>query len=225
MDNFGLKIIAIITMLIDHIGAVFLENGTVGYMISRCIGRLAFPIFCFLLVEGFFHTKNLKKYMIRLGIFCFISEVPFDLAFEGKAIEFQHQNVFFTLFIGLCTIAVLQKIEENKNINLFMSQFLKILSVTAGSVLSLVIKSDYQYMGIILITVFYLFRNQKNMLGVFVILVIMLLGGSDIEIIAAFSIILILLYNGKKGFGLKYAFYIFYPAHLLCLYLIKNFLC
>ena len=122
-----LKLIAIITMLIDHTAATILDrtliarglgnlsgdvqatqdflvqNGTLyGIdMARRLIGRLAFPIFCFLLIEGFLHTRNVWKYAIRLGVFALISEIPFDLAFHAKFFYFQYQNVFFTLLIGV----------------------------------------------------------------------------------------------------------------------------
>ena len=129
-----LKIIAIVSMFIDHIGAAILEkyldflgnNGADGARVIlddrhpgfwmdfmgnesllwgidyalRLIGRLAFPIFCFLLVEGFFHTRNVKKYALRLLIFALISDFPFDLAFDGR-LSYEYQNVFFTLLLGL----------------------------------------------------------------------------------------------------------------------------
>ena len=126
-----LKMIAIVTMLIDHIGAAVLArllmvnglgeldqtntdaimqwlsaNGALygTYTVMRMIGRVAFPIFCFLLVEGFLHTHDVKKYAMRLGLFALLSEIPFDLAFSSKILEFNYQNVFFTLFIGLLTM-------------------------------------------------------------------------------------------------------------------------
>jgi TraX protein. len=140
-----LKLVAIFTMLIDHIAASILENllrcggpssyanggllYTV-YSIMRSIGRLAFPIFCFLLVEGFLHTRNKSKYAIRLGIFALISEIPFDLAFEGKMFSWGHQNVFFTLLIGLIVMAGFELVRVSKD-----KKWLYVLAV-AGAVLT-----------------------------------------------------------------------------------------
>jgi hypothetical protein len=134
-----LKLIAIFTMLIDHTAATILEktlmargmgllnttdtvalaqfyaeNGLIYaiYMIMRLIGRIAFPIFCFLLVQGFLHTRNVTKYAIRLALFAAISEIPFDLAFNNKILEYSHQNVFFTLLIGLLTLISFQTLKQ-----------------------------------------------------------------------------------------------------------------
>ena len=131
-----LKIIAIITMLIDHIGAGVLgilmvvrglneaadlnawidANSTlvITYQMMRFVGRLAFPIFCFLLIEGFEHTHDVKKYALRLLSFCLVSEIPFDLLFNGKILEFGYQNVFFTLFIGLMVMCGFQSVENQE---------------------------------------------------------------------------------------------------------------
>lgn len=161
-----LKIIAIITMFIDHVGAAlfehylykFLEPLGADYceaavkaklpwlwfnwmgdpaavqnidMTLRMIGRIAFPIFCFLLVEGFLHTRNLKKYMIRLGIFALVSDVPFDLAFFGE-IGLNHQNVFFTLFLGVCAMYFIDKVKNMQEFNGFFKFLGKIGFLIAG---------------------------------------------------------------------------------------------
>ena len=97
MSGHSLKLIAIVTMLIDHIGLVLFPE----VMILRCIGRLSFPIFAFLIVEGFEHTSDFKKYMVRILLFGLMSEIPYNLMISGKFIDFTHQNVFFTFAIGL----------------------------------------------------------------------------------------------------------------------------
>ena len=114
LSGSALKMIAIATMLIDHIAATViirvLKFGGYNdslyqlYRVMRNIGRIAFPIFCFLLVEGFMHTRDREKYALRLGCFAAISEIPFDLAFNGKILEVGYQNVFFTLLLGLLTM-------------------------------------------------------------------------------------------------------------------------
>ena len=122
-----LKWTAILTMLIDHVGAAVLaglakkhQGWGVGvfsrdfYYATRVIGRIAFPIFCFLLIEGLFHTRSRWKYLFRLGLFAVISEIPFDLAFQGTLLEFGSQNVFFTLFFGLLCITCIRYFAETK---------------------------------------------------------------------------------------------------------------
>ena len=97
IDSFTLKMIAMLSILADHIGVVFFPE----QILFRVIGRLAFPIFAYTLVEGFFYTHDIKKYMCRIGILALLSEIPFDLTVSGKILEFGHQNIFFTLSIGL----------------------------------------------------------------------------------------------------------------------------
>ena len=108
LNSFQLKCIAVITMIIDHTGAVLFP----GELVFRYIGRISFPIFCFLLVEGFFHTRDMRKYMLRLGVFAVLSEIPYDLAFRGTMLEFSHQNVFFSLLIGVMMMYALEKSSE-----------------------------------------------------------------------------------------------------------------
>lgn len=120
-----LKLIAIITMLIDHIGAAVIARLLIAgqgsemlykiYYAMRAVGRVAFPIFCFLLVEGFFYTGSRKKYALRLFGFALLSEIPFDLAFSGKILEFGYQNVFFTLLIGLLTIMLFDAVVKSRS--------------------------------------------------------------------------------------------------------------
>ena len=229
-----LKIIALITMLIDHAGVCLVESrvnfatmnylfGTfiyskdptaMAYIIMRSIGRMAFPIFCFLLVEGFRHTKDIKKYAIRLLIFAFISEVPFDLALQYGRVGLEYQNIFFTLFIGLITIYLMDMYRDKR--------VLAVVIFITGCYLAHVFRTDYGYNGIVAIALFYLARDSK-IKQVFANLI-----GFLFEIthwgMAYLSIPFIYLYNGKRGINLKYIFYIFYPAHLLILYLIKVFI-
>ncbi len=216
MNSFQLKWIAIITMAIDHIAAVLVAPGSTTWWIMRGIGRLAFPIFVFLLVQGFLHTRSVNKYLLRLAAFALISEVPFDLAFYGKVLEFSHQNIFFTLFLGLLAIYLVNMTEKALAENLILQSFLSGLAVLVLSFLAALLRTDYDYRGVLLIVGFYLFRRNKILMGVALAFVVVILFGS-IESIALLSIIPIAFYNGEKGKSMKYFFYIFYPAHLLLL--------
>lgn len=277
MTSFVLKLIAITTMLIDHFGAIFIPSNTTLYWVCRGIGRIAFPIFVFLIVEGFHHTSNVKKYLTRLGIFALVSELPFDLAFYQYSyrsnffadfrrlfildfleqsdaessylfktiyIRFMlHQNVFFTLFIGLLLITLMSKIKVKFQNKIIVSVLLQALFVFVACYIAVSLKTDYDSTGILLITAFYLFR--KNILLMSVSTLILLngfmsvilafsirnLSGIDvwlrsggIYLFTVISMICIAYYNGKKGKNIKYIFYAFYPAHLLILFFVHSFL-
>lgn len=224
-----LKIIAIVTMLIDHVGAVIVERMilkgvTIGNMslnelyvfdqILRNIGRIGFPLFCFLLVEGFIHTSNWKKYALRLGTFALLSEIPFDLAFAGKLFFPKYQNVFFTLLIGFLTMAVYRLIEEKCQQKWLLQIFLKLCAIGAGMGVAYFLKTDYEYYGVISIMVLYAFRSYRPTQLVF--------GAASFlwEIPAPAAFLPVFFYNGQRGLKLKYLFYAFYPVHLLILYYI-----
>ena len=214
LSGSALKIGAALLMLVDHTAAILIDPVTSEtlYTTMRLLGRMSFPIFCFLLVEGFLHTSNVKKYMIRLALFALISEIPFDMAFRpGVSIveKFGHQNIFFTLLIGLIVLWFMQKFEVNAGKQL--------LSVALGCVLAMLIRCDYSYMGILLIVFYYIYRTNRVYRLLAVILVNYCMG----QIIGAWSLIFTESYNGKPGIKMKYAFYIFYPVHLLVLVLIR----
>ncbi len=226
-----LKLIAITTMLIDHVGAVILErmiadNGMLLYrlyLLMRFIGRIAFPIFCFLLVEGFVHTSNRKKYALRLLGFAILSEIPFDLAIRGTLINFDNQNVFFTLLIGLLVMCGLEaarnKFAQAEQRTLYGAY---VAAVIAGCALAYVLKTDYSWYGVLAIVIMYYYKDEKSksMLYGTIILIIQ----SVLEAFALINIIFIRKYNGERGLSLKYVFYLFYPAHLLVLYMIAYFM-
>lgn len=217
MNSFNLKMVAIIAMLIDHIGGI-LFVGTQYEFYFRVIGRIAFPIFCFLIVEGFYHTSNLRRYMLRLGVFAIISEVPFDLAFSDYTTPqgiLEKQNVFFTLYIGLVTIMLMRRVSKKFAWNQVISSILNVMIVFSMSIIIIAINSDYTVLGILLIVAFYLFRGKKTALT---IAVLALTFSVSIQIFAVFSMLFIWYYNGEKGRPMnKYIFYAFYPLHLLAL--------
>lgn len=232
MTGSKLKIIAIITMLIDHVGFGIvwrlpsIESSSIIYVAMRRIGRLAFPIFIFLLIEGFGHTRSKLKYALRMLIFCFISEIPFDLAFWGNILEIQHQNVYFTLFIGLLVIWGMDEVQKQFLVDEDSSKKLvylyDALIVIAGGGVATSLCTDYSYIGILAIVVMYLFRKNRVLQALLGCTVLTVLNPEEFT---CFAIVpLIAMYNGKRGIGLKYLFYIFYPAHLFIIYLIAAFM-
>ncbi|MBH1940083.1 hypothetical protein I5677_04130 [Mobilitalea sibirica] len=225
MSSFVLKLIAIITMLIDHVGAVFITNSnTIEWLVFRGIGRLAFPIFAFLIVEGLYHTKDVYKYITRMGIFALISEIPFDLAFYGSVLEFKHQNIFFTLTLGLIVINIMHTVEEKYQKDILRINIINAALTLAFSFLAALLNLDYQHLGILLIVGFYLFRGNKVLNVMSILIVLGYLNGDFLfGILAACSMFFIGFYNGERGKNIKYLFYVFYPAHLVIIYLIDRF--
>jgi hypothetical protein len=225
MNSNILKLIAIITMLVDHVGYVLFPQLT----ILRIIGRIAFPIFTFLIAEGYHHTKSVNKYMVRLGSFALISEIPFDLAFHGKYFEPHSQNIFFTLLLGLVAIRLYNHF-KNKN------SLIAVLSVVLTCVISFVFKTDYYVFGVVIIFAFHQLRDYSKLKLVVVSLLLVLLTivialsmgdytlNSTYQIFSLFSLVLIYLYNGKPGMKLnklKFALYAFYPVHITAIYLVS----
>lgn len=219
-------------MFIDHIGASIIEkylftmpNYTETKLYSldiilRLAGRIAFPIFCFLLVEGLLHTRSLKKYAINLFLFALISEIPFDLAFFGSAFYPSYQNVFFTLLIGLFVIKGFTKILEIEKFNKVIKFIINLLIIISGMTVAYLLKTDYSAMGVLTIALMYVFRKRKLLSATIGCLNLTIM--SFIEITAFLSLIPIAFYNGERGIKLKYAFYIFYPAHLLLFFIISK---
>lgn len=188
------------------------------YMALRTIGRIAFPIFCFLLVEGFLHTSNAKRYAMRLFAFALISEIPFDLAFQSKWFGFGYQNVFFTLAIGCIAMIGLQWVEEKQEESPVKRAILQMLIVAAGLIGAELLRTDYAAMGVFAIVMLYYFRNNK-----FYQVIAGCLAFMD-EIPAMLAFLPIILYNGKRGLKVKYGFYAFYPLHLLILFAVCCFM-
>lgn len=209
LDGTVLKLIACLSMFIDHLGAVCF-SGMMGF---RIIGRLAFPIYCFLLVEGAVHTHDMKKYILRMGIFALISEVPFDLAFYHRLVYTGHQNVFFTLGLGLLAIWFLEHPIEQLDIP---DVLYKLLVIIAAGLIAEFFNTDYGFTGIAVICIFYYLRGQPQLKYPIAVILLAAMGG--VEVYAVLALIPILLYNGQRGRqtkAMQYGFYIFYPAHLL----------
>lgn len=250
LSNFALKMIAIITMVIDHIGSIVMDgviapyktNGFlyitnemplyVKYMpliknILSSIGDVAFPIFCFLITEGFIHTKSREKYMLRLGIFALISEIPFNYVHYEKIFNFDLQNVLFTLLIGVCTLYLIDLITKHSDKIISTAKtnqrkkeqickiILIVMTVIFGMIISLLLRSEYVFLGILAMVLMYLLRNHKILRAIIGVLPLIIASPYVL-----FAIIPMLLYNGTRGRKVKYLFYIFYPAHLIILKII-----
>lgn len=227
MSGSILKLIACIVMLIDHIAA-FLPGDFMGMretlfmigdkavtlrMLMHYIGRSAFPIFAFLITEGFIHTRDRKKYAINLLLFALISEIPWNLVHTGE-LFYARQNVFFTLLLGYLGLCSIEYFKENRK---YQTYSLFILLLT-----SIFLRSDYGAFGFGFILLIYLLKERK---------VLMAIIGSCVlpsRWIGGVAFIPILMYNGERGFAkvkwTKYAFYIFYPLHLLALYLFRTYI-
>ena len=219
-----LKLIALFTMMCDHVGSILLSRSELGmtpflsigshgltlYAVSRMIGRIAFPIYCFLITEGFIHTHDRKRYGISLLIFALISEIPWNLEHSGH-LTHPTQNVFFTLFLGYLGICAVEKYKED-------TQRL-LLSLLALFGASFLLKCDYGCRGFALIVLIYVLRDRKVLQAI--------LGSCMVSsaYAAIIAFIPINLYNGERGFikgkALKYAFYVAYPLHIFILYLIR----
>lgn len=237
INGFQLKVIALISMTVDHIAGVLFAIGEynvfdVGtatdqmiYFYARAIGRIAFPLFAFLLVEGFVHTKNFKKYILRVFIFAIISQIPYNLAFgdtifymERFLPSFLFGNVLWTFFFGLIMMYLLEKVEK-KGFNVFIRIILYFLVVGVFAIFGRILLIDRHEYGIITIGTFYLLRKIRINQALSALITLI----PQQPFLAYASIPLIILYNGNKGKSSKFLFYIFYPLHLLILYLIREF--
>lgn len=225
LSGSALKLAALLIMLLDHTAEVLLSQMqfatdaivSIGshqitlYWICRMIGRLAFPIYCFLLTEGYIHTHNKKKYGLNLLIFALISEIPWDLEHNGKMFA-SGQNVFFTLFLGFLALVCLDRYRENKP-----KLLISMVSLFAAGML---LNADYGLRGMSVILLMYLLRNHPIPQAVIISGVFQ----NAWALLAAF--IPISMYNGKRGFikgkPAKYLFYAAYPLHILLLYFLKN---
>ncbi len=253
MTSFILRIIAVIAMLLDHTAAVLVSPVSEAYPLMRCIGRIAFPIFCFLVVEGFEHTRSVGKYMGRLAIFACLAEIPFDLAFHNAVTEFrQGQNVFITLLLGLAAITAAGKgvpwLLGRVAPDFAHAENRLVQGVLASPVIALccqladALDTDYGWFGVLTICIFYLLRSRRALaLLAFALLNTLkycvailpedssnvlfsfrVLGLDTVQWYAPLAALPIGFYNGQPGCRkYRYWFYIFYPAHLLVLWLLS----
>ena len=207
---FTLKIIAIVTMFLDHYYRII---GGPEWL--SMLGRLAFPIFAFSISEGYSHTKNVNKYLMRLLNFAIIIQLPNFLGLQEYPL-----NIFFTLALGLFCLEILDNNKINIVVRYIVVLYLCFLAEKTGL--------DYGAYGVILIILFNKLRNNKLYIFIAFLalnLVILKIGNlSEMQIYSIFSLIPIFLYNGKKGYGMKYFFYLFYPLHFIFLYFLNELL-
>ena len=231
-----LRTIAVIFMLSDHIWATALSFGD--WM--TYIGRMAFPIFAFQIAEGFVHTSNFKKYALRLLGFAVITEIPFNLFYSSRFFNPYHQNVLFTLLLGLLAIKVIDGLKKDRSLKNIALSVLLLGLILLASVVGFV---DYNHYGVLTVIMFYLMRDFPfawlgQLIGMILINIVIFEGlvfpveifGKTFEIpsqgFAVFALIPIWLYGNRKGKSskiLQYGFYAFYPLHMLVLFLIKHF--
>ena len=237
LSSSALHVIAMIFMLCDHLWATLIP----GNQWLTCLGRLAFPMFAYMAVEGYFHTGNLKRYVLRLLLFAVISEIPFNLMYSSSLIYPFHQNVLWTLLLGIGLIQVNEHVAKKGK--LWLRFAIGCVTVLLGWVIGMLTMVDYYGFGVVTILVFYFFRKRTwwcllAQIAALYYLNVEALGGFYFEVnimgktipivqqgLALFALIPIWLYRGRKGYNRKwfqYACYGFYPLHMLLLYLLRS---
>ncbi|UUX34294.1 TraX family protein [Fundicoccus culcitae] len=207
-----------LTMIIDHIGAILIEplsltsflgfnHWETVYLVCRLIGRLAFPIFAFLIVEGYSHTHNFNKYLLRLISLALLSEIPFDLAFNQSWFDMSYQNIFFTLSLGLIAIWSSDRWDN---------QFLGTLFPLGIIFMAEWLQVDYGAYGVFFIYILYVLRDKR----LYQCIAGAVLG--FLQLTASLSFILIYFYNGQKGRANFRWMYVIYPVHLVILIFIRH---
>ena len=202
-----LKVIAMLSMLIDHIAYYYGCDNPYLYELMRTVGRIAFPTFAFLLAEGFVHTRNRQQYLISLFAFALLSEIPWMLLNHDGS-----HNVIFTLLAGILGLHVI----ENSR-----SRWITAICITLIGLATIFSDTDYSWRGFGLVLIFYMFRGRPELQTLFSIPLMYEYG--IMGVLVAFSVIW--LYNGERGFiqgkAWKYAFYAFYPVHLMMIYFLR----
>lgn len=215
LDGTTLKLIAMVSMIFDHVGDNFFPD----QLWMRVIGRIALPIFAFCITEGFCHTHDRRGYLLRMGIFAAVSEIPFDLVTAGKLLELTHQNIMATFFWAILGLVCYDRITEKSTRARYV---LGVAALVFFTIAAIPLGLDYNMLAVGIIAIYYLLRHKsvlwKNGAA---IAYHALLRNVGIYWFGLLGFIPIFLYNGKRGLGLKWLFYVFYPGHLLLIYLIK----
>lgn len=234
-----LKIVAMISMLIDHIALTLILNGKlygydevllknvltlesskgwfILYKICRIIGRMAFPIFAFLLVEGFRHTSNIVKYIMRIGFLALLSEIPYDLMVHNRMFYYEEQNVVFAYFIALLMLVIIRILSK-------YSDYFDFPILMLAGIICYMLKTAYSIECILLIYVFYKLKNNWNWMMIAASGILIWSSWEKFYGLAFLSVGILYFYDGKKGeLSLKTLSYVFYPLHMLILYGIVYF--
>lgn len=223
LDGGVLKGIAAALMLTDHVGAILLPEVPA----LRCVGRLAFPIFAFFIAEGYAHTRDFGRYFRRMAILAVVSEIPFNLE-NGAVFDLTRQNVLWTFCLALLTLRGLEALGRERGFGRWAGCG---LVLAAGFAAGELLRTDYGGWGVVTVALLYLCRDGKyaklwlllamaavNGLGMGSLTMPVFGGEMPIQIFAVAALPVIWLYNGQAGpKGLRRAFYVFYPAHLLVL--------
>lgn len=223
MSIFIIKIIACITMILDHIKYALPDTKC---FITQYLGRISFPLFAFLIGEGYAHTSNLKKYYRRLVIFAFISQIPFML-FRTLVGEWKMLNIMFTLLLGLSAITIFDKLGKK--------YYISIPSVPLVIFLGELLRVDYGWYGVLCVFILYIFRKENKKYLRVIVFALLNIGYYYNRLIADFSksnlisyifttlpVFILLTYNGKLGRKTKYLYYIFYPMHMFLFFMINQ---
>ena len=227
LSGAGLKLIAIISMLADHVNKALIypylesNHGFLAFIsdVFDIIGRIAFPLFCFMLVEGYFKTRNRKKYLLNLLLFGVISEIPFDMFTTASFFNMNWNNVMFTLALVLVTVWIIDTLKEKMQKRPKALWYLvSILIVLGMCIVSMSLSLDYEHHAILIGYFFYLFHDMPVFAIPF--------GYASMfkEPWALLGFGLTLTYNGERGKQHKMLYYWFYPVHLLILGLLRLYL-
>lgn len=214
LTSAGLKYLACLFMLADHAGSILLPE--VGFL--RCVGRLAFPIFAFMIANGYRHTSDPEKYLLRLVIFAALFQWPYSFIMENGFL-----NILFTLAAGLAAIRI-SDILDKRIANSTEAYACGIAVAAAFALLAWLMDMEYGWYGVLMIYTAWLFFDNRRLLTVAWALLTgayVFSGIPDRQLFALAALIFIFLYNGEKGRGSKWFFYIFYVAHIILLYLLR----
>lgn len=211
LNAYQVKMIALITMFLDHFARILFPE----LYILKVVGRLAFILYSFLLVEGFVHTQSTGKYLLRLILFAVLSEIPYDLAFGNSIYDPQRQNIFFSLSSGLVSLLI---IDAKK-----VSSDVKVLLITVLVTAANLFHFDYYYLGVLQVICLYVYRYNKFKKYLTVgILNVFFAFKVSIQSAAILGFIPMHLYNGQRGKKTGLLYYLFYPVHLIFYWLIKR---